>query len=222
MHLRLNKRWRLGTGKALLAAVSAVFLSAGAFAQTAVPDSDTVEQNDIAVVLKVNTVTLPLLVANFGVEIQPTDHWSVNLPVYYSGLDWFSETVKFRTLSVQPEVRYWLRPGFHGLFFNAHATFAYYNIAWGGDYRYQDHARKTPVFGGGLGIGYKTNMSEDGSSPWGIEFGIGGGVLPLHYDYYFNVPNGRLAGEDKHTYWGPDQAFVSFTYSIGQAKKSRK
>ena len=222
MHLRLNKRWRLGTGKALLAAVSAVFLSAGAFAQTAVPDSDTVEQNDIAVVLKVNTVTLPLLVANFGVEIQPIDHWSVNLPVYYSGLDWFSETVKFRTLSVQPEVRYWLRPGFHGLFFNAHATFAYYNIAWGGDYRYQDHARKTPVFGGGLGIGYKTNMSEDGSSPWGIEFGIGGGVLPLHYDYYFNVPNGRLAGEDKHTYWGPDQAFVSFTYSIGQAKKSRK
>ena len=222
MHLRLNKRWRLGTGKALLAAVSAVFLSAGAFAQTAIPDSDTVEQNDIAVVLKVNTVTLPLLVANFGVEIQPIDHWSVNLPVYYSGLDWFSETVKFRTLSVQPEVRYWLRPGFHGLFFNAHATFAYYNIAWGGDYRYQDHARKTPVFGGGIGIGYKTNMSEDGSSPWGIEFGIGGGVLPLHYDYYFNVPNGRLAGEDKHTYWGPDQAFVSFTYSIGQAKKSRK
>ncbi len=222
MHLRLNKRWRIGTGKALLAAVSAVFLSAGAFAQTAVPDSDAVEQNDIAVVLKVNTVTLPLLVANFGVEIQPIDHWSVNLPVYYSGLDWFSETVKFRTLSVQPEVRYWLRPGFHGLFFNAHATFAYYNIAWGGDYRYQDHARKTPVFGGGIGIGYKTNMSEDGSSPWGIEFGIGGGVLPLHYDYYFNVPNGRLAGEDKHTYWGPDQAFVSFTYSIGQAKKSRK
>ncbi|MBR5034045.1 MAG: DUF3575 domain-containing protein [Bacteroidales bacterium] len=180
------------------------------------------EQNKVNVVLKVNTVTLPLLVANFGVEIQPLDHWSVNLPVYYSGLDWFSETVKFRMLGVQPEVRYWLRPGFHGLFFNAHATFSYYNIAWGGDYRYQDHARKTPVFGGGLGIGYKTNLSEDGTSPWGIEFGIGGGVLPLHYDYYYNIHNGRLAGEDTHTYWGPDQAFVSFTYQIGQAKKSRK
>ena len=222
MYLRLINRWRLGTGKALLAALAAVFLSAGAYAQTTVPDSEAVEQNGLAVVLKVNTVSLPLLVANVGVEIQPIRHFSVNLPVYYSGLDWFSETVKFRMLGVQPELRYWFRPDFHGLFLNAHATFSYYNIAWGGDYRYQDHARKTPVFGGGLGIGYKTNLRDDGTSPWGIEFGIGGGALPLHYDYYYNIHNGRLAGEDTHTYWGPDQAFVSFTYRIGQAKSSRK
>ena len=222
MLLRLKNRWRLGTGKALLAALTAVFLSAGASAQTTSHDYEAVEQNNVAVVLKVNTLTLPLLVANIGVEIQPLDHWSLNLPVYYSGLDWFSETVKFRTLGFQPEVRYWLRPDLHGLFFNVHATFAYYNIAWGGEYRYQDHARKTPIFGGGLGIGYKTNLSDDGTSPWGIEFGIGGGVLPLHYDYYYNIHNGRLAGEGTRTYWGIDQAFVSFTYRIGQAKKSTK
>lgn len=173
------------------------------------------------VVFKVNTVTLPLLVANVGVEVSPVSHFSISLPAYYTALDWFSETVKFRVLGVQPELRYWLNKNLQGLFFNAHATFAYYNIALGGSYRYQDHACKTPTFGGGLGIGYKVPLSNK-ETPWGIEFGIGGGVLPLHYDYYFNIRNGRLAGEDSHTYFGVDQAFVSFTYSLGGAKKQAK
>ena len=86
---------------------------------------------------------------------------------------------------------------------------------------HQDHACKTPTFGGGLGIGYKVPLSNK-ETPWGIEFGIGGGVLPLYYDYYFNIRNGRLAGEDQRTYFGVDQAFVSFTYSLGGAKKQAK
>ena len=173
------------------------------------------------VTLKVNCLSLPLLVANAAVEVQPLDHWSASLPAYYTALDWFSETIKFRVLGFQPELRYWTGKEMNGLFFNAHATFAYYNVAWGGDYRYQDHARKTPAFGGGVGVGYKIPLDED-KTPWGIEFGIGGGVLPLHYDYYYNIRGGRLAGEDSHTYFGVDQAFVSFTYRIGGNKKTVK
>ena len=199
----------------VLAVIAALMLSTGAGAQ----ERSGFYTRDV--VLKVNTLTLPLLVANAGIEVRPLDHWSLNLPLYYTALDWFSETVKFRVLGVQPEIRYWLKDDMHGLFFNIHTTFAYYNIAWGGDYRYQDHARKSPSLGGGLGIGYKVPL-KDSDTPWGVEFGIGGGALPLHYDYYYNVHNGRLAGEDKRTYWGVDQAFVSFTYRLGQAKKSEK
>ena len=198
----------------LLAVVAALALPLGASAQTET------EKYSPIVELKVNSLSLPLLVANVGVEVAPLPHFSVSLPAYYTALDWFSETVKFRVLGVQPEVRYWLSNDFRGLFFNLHCTFAYYNVAWGGDYRYQDHARKSPTLGGGLGIGYKVALDKD--SPWGLEFGIGGGALPLHYDYYYNIHNGRLAGEDTHTYWGVDQAFVSFTYRLGNSKQSGK
>ena len=170
------------------------------------------------IILKVNMLVLPALVANAGIEIQPLPHFSISVPVYYSGVNWFSEKVKFRVLGIQPELRYWLRKDMHGLFFNAHATFGWYNVALGGDYRYQDHAQKSPTFGGGVGVGYKVTLGRNNDSRWGLEMGIGGGVLPLHYDMYYNMHNGRLAGEDRYTYWGVDQAFISLTYRIGQLK----
>ena len=175
------------------------------------------------IVLKLNLLTLPALVLNGGIEIQPLAHFSVNVPVYYSTLNWFTDKVKFRTLAFQPGVRYWLREDLHGLFFEGHANLAWYNIALGGDYRYQDHEGKTPSFGGGIGLGYKTTLGRNNRSPWGLEFGIGGGVLPLNYDVFYNVENGRLAAEDcKKTYWGVDQAFISLTYRIGQLKLKQK
>ena len=226
MQLRLTSfLWRSGgVGKALLAACVAVCLSASAAAQN-VPREDYVPEEQAStrdIVLKVNLLSLPALVANAGIEIQPLAHWSLSVPVYYSFLNWFTETIKFRVLGFQPEVRYWLRKDLHGLFFNAHATFGWYNVAFGGDYRYQDHARKTPTFGGGLGVGYKLPLGRSKDSRWGLEMGLGGGVLPLHYDFYYNMHNGRLAGTDNHTYWGVDQAFISLTYRLGRFNSSRK
>ena len=176
-----------------------------------------------SIVLKLNMLTLPALILNAGVEIQPLAHFSLNVPVYYSGINWFSSKIKFRTLAFQPEVRYWLREDLHGLFFGAHATFGWYNVALGGDYRYQDHAGKTPSIGGGIGVGYKIPLGRNNNARWGLEFGLGGGVLPLRYDIFYNVENGRLAAEDRRkTYWGVDQAFVSLTYRIGQFKLKQK
>lgn len=173
-------------------------------------------------VLKLNTLTLPAMVLNGGVELQPLPHFSINVPLYYSGLNWFTKTIKFRVLAVQPGLRYWFRKDLHGLFLEAHTTFGWYNVAWGGDYRYQDHAQRSPSLGAGLGIGYKVTLGRNNDSHWGLEFGLGGGFLPLHYDYYYNIPDGRLAGEDTRTYWGVDQAFVSLTYRLGQLKLRQK
>lgn len=174
------------------------------------------------ILLKVNLLSLPLLVANLGVELQPVEHFSISLPIYYSGINWFKENIKFRTLAFQPELRYWFRNDFKGLFLNAHATIGWYNVAWGGDYRYQDYQQRTPAVGGGIGVGYKVPLGRKSNTRWGLEFGLGAGVLPLHYDIYYNVHNGRLAGEDRKTYWGIDQAFVSLTYRVGQFKSKQK
>ena len=175
------------------------------------------------IVAKVNFLTLPLLVVNAGIELQVLPHFSINVPIFYTGLDWFSETVKFRVLAVQPEIRYWFRRDMKGLFLGPHMNFGWYNVAVGGDYRYQDHAQQTPAFGGGLTVGYKITLGQTDNSVWGLEFGLGGGYLPLHYDMYYNVKNGRLVGDDYYNYWGPDQAFLTITFRFGQLLvKSRK
>ena len=59
--------------------------------------------------------------------------------------DWnyFKETIKFRTLAIMPESRYWISENNDGFFAGAHFGLAYYNFAFNGKYRYQDHLRQT-------------------------------------------------------------------------------
>ena len=50
-----------------------------------------------------------MFVSNDALEIDIAKHLSFNLPIYYSGIDYFSRTTKFRMFGVYPEVRYWLK-----------------------------------------------------------------------------------------------------------------
>jgi hypothetical protein len=173
--------------------------------------------------LKVNSLTLPLLVPNIGYEYLFWDKWSASLQVYYTALNWFSIKNKFRVLGFQGELRYWMKSGMMGPFLAAHTTFGYYNIAWGGEYRYQDHQRRSPAYGLGLNGGYKIPLGRNKKdSRYGLEFSLGLGVIPLNYDIYYNVENGRLAGEDKKLYFGPDNAAVTFTYWLDRYTKKRR
>lgn len=63
---------------------------------------------------------------------------SFHMPLYYSGVNYFSRRTKFRTIAIQPELRYNFR-SVKGLFAGAHFDLAWYNIAASGNYRYQDH-----------------------------------------------------------------------------------
>ena len=174
------------------------------------------------IILKVNALVLPLLVGNIGIEYQPLKHFSISMNAYYTSLDWLTSTIKFRVLGIQPEVRWWLSKDMVGFFAGAHFTFSWYNIALGGDWRYQDHGTHMPVLGGGVNAGYKIPLGNDSDSRWGLEFSIGAGVLPLYYDIYYNVPNGRKAGENRVTYWGIDHAAVTITYRVGRYKVREK
>lgn len=167
--------------------------------------------------LKTNFLTYPLnLTANLAVEVEIGRHFSVSVPFYYSALNWFKNNIKFRVVGSQPEVRYWFRRDFTGFYVAAHATFGWYNVAVGGRYRYQDHATKNPVFGGGINAGYRLPF---GNSRWALEFSLGAGYMPLYYDTFFNVENGALAEEGlwKH-YWGPDHAAVTLSFRFGKRR----
>ena len=173
--------------------------------------------------LKTNAIGWGMGITNLAVEMDLAKHWSITLPVYYAAWNYFDSTVKFRTFAVQPEVRYWFSEENQGLFAGAHVGLAYYNVAWGGDYRYQDHNRNTPAFGGGLSVGYRKALGK--SQRWKLEFSLGVGVYPLHYDKFQNTPDykdGLMVDSKKKTYWGVDQASVSFAYTLDFKRKGGK
>lgn len=166
--------------------------------------------------VKTNAVGLSMMMANAGVEIDVHPKLSVNIPIYYSGINYFTQTVKFRFLGFQPELRYWPGPK-RRLYAGFHLGVAYYNFAWGKEWRYQDKGGKTPTWGGGLGVGYRLPL--DKGERWNVEFTIGAGLYDLNYDRFYNVPNGALESSDRKLFIGLDNVAVSFSYSFDMKKK---
>ena len=170
--------------------------------------------------IKTNLVGLGMLMANLGVEFDMGNKFSFVLPVYYSAVNYFKQTLKFRTFAVQPELRYWLKDNKDGFFVGAHAGFAYYNFAFDGKWRYQDKDGKTPTLGGGLSAGYRMPISKDEN--WKLEFALGAGVYPLHYDVFHNEYNGQLYDTRKKTYFGLDNVMIGISYRIPVKKVQPK
>lgn len=176
-----------------------------------------VEQWTRHLYVKTNAIGWGLAITNIGVEVDLAKHWSFAVPVYYSAHNYFTSTVKFRTLTVQPEVRYWLHEDNQGFFAGAHFGYAQYNLAVNGTKRYQDHDGKSPALGGGLSVGYRMPISK--SNRWHLEFTLGAGVYALHYDTFYNVKNGKEATTTRKTYWGLDNAAINFSYRFNLNKR---
>ena len=155
--------------------------------------------------------------ANLAFEVDLAPHWSFNLPIYLSTVNYFKHTIKFRTFSFQPGFRYWLRSNNTGVYFEAHYGMGWWNFAFNGRYRYQDHFRKSPTMGGGIAAGYRLPISSNGR--WAMEFGGGVGVYRLTYDRFQNKYNGKLIDSHKKTVFFIDNINVSISYSFPIEKK---
>lgn len=175
------------------------------------------------ITLKTNMLGWALMGENIAAEFDIIPHLSVAVPFYYSGgLDYFTETIKFRGIVVQPEVRWypWLSKenANDGFFVGAHFGLGWYNFAINGDYRVQDKDGNTPSYGGGLSVGYAMQFKKN--PRWGMEFALGGGVYKSTYDMFFNEANGPIYSEDNQKIWfGVDNAAVSFTYKFDVKQK---
>ena len=197
-----------------------------------VPDTTAIEEIAIPEIelcgrklhIKTNTLGYGVGIANVAAEIDLARHLSFTLPVYYSAWNYFKPTIKFRTFAVQPEFRYWLSEDNDGFFAGAHFGLAYYNLAFDGDYRYQDHNRETPAIGGGVSIGYRLPISKNNRLR--MEFSLGAGAYSNHYDKFHNTSDTKLGlmveSGIKKIYWGIDQVAVSLSYSFDLKKKGGK
>lgn len=185
-----------------------------------IPEPDaTTEDWTRRLYLKTNAIGLGLAISNIGAEVDLAKHWSFAVPVYYSALNYFTSTIKFRTLAVQPEFRYWFKEDNQRFFIGAHFGYAQYNIAVDGDYRIQDHNGTSPALGGGISVGYRMPISKN--NKWHIEFTLGVGVYGLHYDKFYNVNNGKLVDTYRKTYWGIDNAAVNISYRFDLKKRKK-
>lgn len=172
--------------------------------------------------LKTNAIGWAMAVTNLAVEFDMGDKWSFQLPIYYSGYNYFTSTIKFRTFTIQPELRYWFKGNANDKFFiGAHFGMSYYNFAVDGDYRIQDKDGDTPALGGGLSIGYRMPIGKSGR--WKMEFSLGGGIYSLEYDKFHNTDKtsqGALSHTiNKKTWFGLDHAAVSFSYMFNLKQK---
>lgn len=166
---------------------------------------------------KTNAVGLTMLVLNAAAEYKFLNDWSVCLPIYWSGWDFFRSDMKFRCFLVQPEIRYWGIP-VKGLFAGAHLGTGWYNYTLPSmDYRYQDKDGSTPLFNAGISVGYRHSLGH--WQRWMIEYSLGVGYVSTSYDRFFNVPNGQLVDNHRKNLFLIDQLNVSLVYHIPLKKK---
>ena len=171
--------------------------------------------------LKTNVVALGMLVANISGEVDLGERLSIAVPFYYSSWDYFSSDIKFKTIMLQPELKYWLAENRRGLYGGVHAGVAWYNIAAGGNWRIQDKDAKSPAIGGGISIGYRMHLHK-ANPRWMIEFGLGAGAYAVEYDKFHNTEDGTLYMTKKKTYVGPDQVSINLIYQMNGKRRASK
>ncbi len=174
--------------------------------------------------VKTNALMWGLGITNAAVEIDIIPHLSFSIPVNYSAWNYFTETIKFRTIFTQPELRYWIKDNNQGLYVNAHFGVGSYNVAADGGWRFQDKDGNTPALGGGIGVGYKMNLSKK-SPAWKVEFSLGAGIYSVQYDRFFNTEDtsvGAYYDTVKKVYYGLDGASVSFIYTFDLNKRKKE
>lgn len=156
--------------------------------------------------LKTNIPYWALVVANLGVEVRLSDHWSLDIPVMYSPYT-IAPTYRFRIFAVQPSARYWLKPDMTGHFFGIHATGGMFNISVNDTQRFQDI---NGAWGGGIDYGYALKFSKH----WGMEFNIGIGYLWSRYETFYNIENGVSYNEATLNYFGITRLGISLIYKL--------
>ncbi|MCH5218986.1 MAG: DUF3575 domain-containing protein [Muribaculaceae bacterium] len=166
--------------------------------------------------VKTNFAEIALALANLSVEFDFVRHWAVSLSVSYSGWNYFVKDLKFRALDIKPTFRYYpfvdKNRINNGFYIGVHAGATWFNIAYEKKYRYQNHDKNTPAYGGGIDIGYKLPLSAN--SDWFMDFGFGAGAYKVNYDKIENITDGKILSTKKKWYFGPDEVSISFGYSF--------
>ena len=169
------------------------------------------------VAVKTNLLWDAAATLNAGVEIGLAPRWTFDLSGNYNALS-MPKDRRWRQLSAQPEVRYWLCERFAGHFFGFHAHGGLYNVAniennlkfLGTDFSRLTDERFQGWFAGcGIGYGYSWILGRH----WNLEAEVGFGYSYTRYDRYPCTVCGEKLDENMvHHYVGPTKLALSLVY----------
>jgi hypothetical protein len=157
--------------------------------------------------LKTNLLYLGAGVSNIGGEIPLGNHFSLDATFTFSPYT-VKSNWRIRTLTLQPELRWWPGKQMQGHFLGLHAHTGYYNISLNRDDRWQDKDGDTPLWGAGLSYGYAFKLGRR----WRLELVAGAGYANLVYDTFYNVQNGAKYATETKNYWGITRAGITLAY----------
>lgn len=162
--------------------------------------------------IKTNVIGWAALMVNGAIEIDLARHWSFSAGAYWAGWNYVKPNIKFRNVTLVPEFRYWPKGDNTGFFLNIHGGASWFNVALGGDYRYQTIDSSHPALGGGIGLGWRFYFCRN--HRWMMEAFLGGGYY--HADYYkcTNDAASIFLTTRKRNFFCLDQIGLSFVYAI--------
>lgn len=147
---------------------------------------------------------------NLGVELKLSKRLTLDVPVIYNPFT-FKDNTKWKNLTVQPEVRYWLCESFVGHFFGIHGHYSNFNVGNIGFISgLKDHRYRGWLAGGGVSWGYHWLLSPR----WSMEATIGFGYAYIDYEKFEAPKCGLKLDEGTTHYVGPTKIGVSLIYIL--------
>jgi len=162
-----------------------------------------------SVALKSNALYWGAAVPNLEAEVALNNRFTLDVSVNYNPFS-ISETKKWKLLSVQPELRYWLCQDFAGHFVGVHALAGEFNVGGVDLGDLKDHRIQGNAVGAGISYGYHWILSPR----WGIEATLGLGYIHFKYDKYVCEHCGQKVGSYNKDYYGPTKVGLSLVYLI--------
>ena len=150
---------------------------------------------------------------NLGLEFSISRKASIDIPINYNPWN-FNDGKRFKSLGVQPELRYWLCQKFNGHFVGIHSHYSLFNIGnlpfklAGNNLR--ESRYEGYLYGAGLSYGYQWALNKR----WGIELTAGLGYARVEYKKYPCGNCGSVLKKSHKNYYGPTKAGLSLIYLI--------
>jgi len=167
--------------------------------------------------LKTNLLYDAAATINLGAEMALVPRWTLDISGNLNAWT-FSDNKRWKELSLQPEVRYWLCDRYSGHFFGVHAHGGQYN--WSGidlDYKFlgtdfsklKDNRYQGWFIGAGVAYGYAWVLGRH----WNLEAEIGIGYSFTQYDRYRCAGCGKKVESDgNHHYFGVTKSALNLVY----------
>ena len=159
--------------------------------------------------LRTNLISTAVGSASFGIEGAIGSNSTALLDVSYQGWQVLGD-IRTKHILIQPELRWWKKYRYWGMFYGVHGLFTQYNVGGIGLLGLDGSRVEGEAFGGGFSYGYQWIISNK----LNIEATMGVGYARISYAKYGCEQCGDFKGDGTLDHIGPTKLGVSLIYLL--------